>query len=42
MKFEELVAKVREKAQQTDVSNTDFLAVQINITGKTPGVFMSR
>lgn len=39
MTFEELVGKVREKAQQTDVSNVDFLAVQINITGKTPGVF---
>ena len=37
--FEELVNQVREKAQQTDVSNIDFLAVQVNITGKTPGVF---
>ena len=37
--FEELVNRVREKAQQTDVSNIDFLAVQVNITGKTPGVF---
>ncbi|MBQ9512971.1 MAG: SCP2 sterol-binding domain-containing protein [Lachnospiraceae bacterium] len=39
MKFDELVATVRERAQKTDVSNVDFLAVQINITGKTPGVF---
>ena len=39
MKFDELVATVREKAQQKDVSDIDFLAVQINITGKTPGVF---
>ena len=39
MTFEELVGKVREKAQQADVSAVDFLAVQVNITGKTPGVF---
>lgn len=37
--FEELVNQVREKAQHADVSNIDFLAVQINITGKNPGVF---
>ena len=39
MKIDELVAMVREKAQQADVSDTDSLAVQINITGKTPGVW---
>ena len=39
MTFEELVNKVREKAQGADVSNIDFLATQINITGKNPGVF---
>ncbi|MBR5969817.1 MAG: SCP2 sterol-binding domain-containing protein [Lachnospiraceae bacterium] len=37
--FEEIVARVREGAQKADVSDIDFLAVQINITGKTPGVF---
>ena len=37
--FEELVNQVREKAQHADMSSIDFLAVQINITGKNPGVF---
>ena len=39
MKFNELVEKVRERAQGVDVSSVDFLAVQINITGKESGVF---
>ena len=39
MTFNELVTKVRNMAAQVDVSNRDFLAVQINITGKDPGVF---
>lgn len=39
MKFEELLTKVRGIAQNADVSNTDFLAVQVNITGKDSGVF---
>ncbi|MBR5420305.1 MAG: SCP2 sterol-binding domain-containing protein [Lachnospiraceae bacterium] len=39
MKFDELLAKVRAIAEKTDVSATDFLAVQINITGKESGVF---
>ena len=39
MTFEELVEKVRGIAQTKDVSNTDFLAVQVNITGKNSGVF---
>ncbi|MBO4776257.1 MAG: SCP2 sterol-binding domain-containing protein [Lachnospiraceae bacterium] len=39
MKFDELVTKVRGLASKVDVSNQDFLAVQINITGKESGVF---
>ena len=39
MTFNELVTKVRTMAQAVDASNRDFLAVQINITGKDPGVF---
>ena len=39
MTFNELVNTVREKAQGVDVSDIDFLATQINITGKDPGVF---
>lgn len=37
--FDEIVARVREGAQKADVSDIDFLAVQINLTGKSPGVF---
>ena len=39
MKFDELVTKVRGLASKVDVSNQDFLAVQVNITGKESGVF---
>ena len=39
MKFEELLTKVRTMAQKADVSNQDFLAVQVNIEGKESGVF---
>ena len=39
MTFNELVTKVRNMASEVDASNRDFLAVQINITGKDPGVF---
>lgn len=39
MKFDELVEKVRTVAGTKDVSNVDFLAVQVNITGKESGVF---
>ena len=39
MTFDELVTKVRSIAETKDVSNTDFLAVQVNITGKSSGVF---
>ena len=33
------MAKVRGIAEKTDVSDKDFLAVQVNITGKDEGVF---
>lgn len=39
MTFNEILEKVREQAKQTDVSGIDFLAVQINLTGKDGGVF---
>ena len=39
MKFEELVTKVRGIAENVDASDKDFLAVQVNITGKSGGVF---
>ena len=39
MTFDELVTKVRGIASTKDVSGTDFLAVQVNITGKNSGVF---
>ena len=39
MKFEELVTKVRVIAEKVDASDKDFLAVQVNITGKSGGVF---
>lgn len=39
MKFDELVEKVRKIALSKDVSDKDFLAVQVNITGKESGVF---
>ena len=39
MTFNELLEKVRGMSDRADVSNTDFLAVQINITGDDPGVF---
>ncbi len=39
MTFNELVEKVRTMAGKVDASNRDFLAVQINITGKDSGVF---
>ena len=34
-----MLAKVRGIAEKTDVSDKDFLAVQVNITGKDEGVF---
>ena len=39
MTFEELLTKVRDLASETDASGRDFLAVQVNITGKEGGVF---
>lgn len=39
MTFDELLTKVKKTAENLDVSNTDFLAVQVNITGKEKGVF---
>ena len=39
MTFDELLTKVRTKAQDVDVSGVDCLAVQVNITGKNEGVF---
>ncbi|MCR5418654.1 MAG: SCP2 sterol-binding domain-containing protein [Lachnospiraceae bacterium] len=39
MTFDDLLTKVRGLAQKADVSNQDFLAVQVNIEGKDSGVF---
>ena len=39
MTFDELLTKVRKIADDADVSGIDFLAVQVNITGKNEGVF---
>lgn len=39
MTFEELLEKVRKLAAPIDATGMDFFAVQVNITGKNPGVF---
>ena len=39
MKFEDVLKKSREIAAKSDISQIDFLAVQINIEGEDPGVF---
>ncbi len=39
MNFDGLVKKVRKAAEGVDVSGSDFLAVQVNITGENEGVF---
>ncbi|MCR5204593.1 MAG: SCP2 sterol-binding domain-containing protein [Lachnospiraceae bacterium] len=39
MTFDELLSKVRKIASETDISGTDFLAVQVNITEPDGGVF---
>ncbi len=39
MTFDKLVEKVRSMASKVDATGRDFLAVQINITGKDSGVF---
>lgn len=39
MTFEEIMTKVKEEAKEIDASKTDFLAVQVNLTGENGGVF---
>ena len=39
MKRDAVVTKVRKLAEKADVSNVDFLAVQVNLTDQDPGVF---
>ena len=39
MKRDAVVNKVRKLAETADVSNVDFLAVQVNLTDQDPGVF---
>ncbi len=39
MKFDELLEKVRGMAAKADVSSSDFLAIQVNITGDEGGTF---
>ena len=39
MTFEEILEKVKEVGAKADVSNMDFLAVQINLTGDAAGTF---
>lgn len=39
MTYEEIVATVKDKLKDVDVSNTGFLAIQINITEEGAGAF---
>ena len=39
MTFDEIMTKVKDMASKVDASGTDFLAVQVNLTGKDGGVF---
>ena len=39
MTFEKILENVRAKAAKADVSDVDFLAVQINVLGEGAGVF---
>lgn len=39
MTFEEIMKTVKKKAEEIDASKTDFLAVQVNLTGDNGGVF---
>ena len=39
MTMQELLTKVRKMAEGIDPSGTDFLAVQVNIKDRDPGVF---
>ena len=40
MKFETVLSNVRKLAEKADVSNVDFLAVQVNLTDTEPNVFI--
>ncbi len=39
MTFDEIMAKVKAAAASYDATGKDFLAVQVNLTGKNGGVF---
>ena len=39
MTFDEIMTKVKAMAKEYDASGKDFLAVQVNLTGKNGGVF---
>ena len=39
MTFNEVLEKVKEVATDADLTGKDFLAVQVNLTGKEGGVF---
>ncbi|MCH5205149.1 MAG: SCP2 sterol-binding domain-containing protein [Oscillospiraceae bacterium] len=39
MTFKEILATVKEKAKEIDGTQTNFLAVQVNLTGENGGVF---
>lgn len=39
MTMQELMAMLREKAKDIDVSQADFMAIQFNIKDRDPGVF---
>lgn len=39
MTFDELLTKIRRKAESVDASGMDFLAVQVNVTGDNGGTF---
>ncbi len=39
MRFDDILKRARAIAVKADISEIDFLAIQINITGEDPGVF---
>ncbi len=39
MTFTDILETARKKAEKTDISGIDFMAVQINIVGEAQGVF---
>ncbi len=39
MKRDAVITKLKKLAENADVSNVDFLAVQVNLTDQDPGVF---